>query len=109
MVFQPFESCKKTTISIAMSKNEDQTKYDLITPKIEESGWRNHPAPNVQLEFPVTHHKGGRLTGSGGRAKTLKADYVLTYKNTNLAVIEAKKESLVIQLVWSRLRVTPKN
>ena len=77
-----------------MSKNEDQTKYDLITPKIEESGWRNHPAPNVQLEFPVTHHKGGRLTGSGGRAKTLKADYVLTYKNTNLAVIEAKKESL---------------
>ena len=35
-----------------MSRNEDQTKYDLITPKIEASGWRNHPAPNVQLEFP---------------------------------------------------------
>lgn len=94
MEFRPFESCTKTTISIAMSRNEDQTKYDLITPKIEESGWRNHPAPNVQLEFPVTHHKGGRLTGNGGRAKTLKADIVLTYKNTNLAVIEAKKESL---------------
>lgn len=84
----------KTTISIAMSRNEDQTKLDLIYPKIFDQGWRDHPAPNVQLEFPVTHHKGGRLTGNGGRAKTLKADIVLTYKNTNLAVIEAKKESL---------------
>lgn len=36
----------------------------------------------------------GRLEGAGKRSKPLIADYVLVYRNTKLAVIEAKKREL---------------
>jgi type I restriction enzyme R subunit len=39
------------------------------------------------MEFPINK---GRLIGHGQRSKPDKADYVLQYKNRNLAVIEAK-------------------
>jgi type I restriction enzyme, R subunit len=38
-------------------------------------------------EYPITT---GRLEGNGKKGKALTADYILEYKNTKLAVNEAK-------------------
>jgi type I restriction enzyme R subunit len=43
----------------------------------------------IRREYPITL---GRLEGQGRRGKPLTADYVLEYRNTKLAVIEAKAE-----------------
>lgn len=77
-----------------MSRNEGQTRFELIDPKIKSSGWGEIEDSRIITEFPITHRVGGRLTGNGRRANPLFADYVLTYKNLNLAVVEAKKEDL---------------
>jgi type I restriction enzyme R subunit len=77
-----------------MSRNEDQTRFDLITPKIIQSGWNHIEESKILVNYPITHRDGGRLTGNGRRANPLFADYILSYKNLNLAVIEAKKEGV---------------
>ncbi len=77
-----------------MSRNEGQTRFELIDPKIKSSGWGEFEDSRIITEFPITHREGGRLTGNGRRANPLFADYVLAYKNLNLAVVEAKKEDL---------------
>ena len=77
-----------------MSRNEGQTRFELIDPKIKSSGWGEIEDSRIITEFPITHREGGRLTGNGRRANPLFADYVLAYKNLNLAVVEAKKEVL---------------
>lgn len=41
----------------------------------------------IRREFPITL---GRIEGAGKRGKPLTADYVLEYRNTKLAVVEAK-------------------
>jgi type I restriction enzyme R subunit len=41
----------------------------------------------IRREYPITL---GRIEGHGRRGKALTADYVLEYRNTKLAVIEAK-------------------
>ncbi len=67
--------------------NEANTRAELIEPLLEEAGWgRNFPQTKIDREFSITL---GKLQ-NGGRAKPLSADYVLIYKNTKLAVIEAK-------------------
>ncbi|MDQ6968009.1 MAG: DEAD/DEAH box helicase family protein, partial [Mariprofundaceae bacterium] len=71
--------------------NESQTKHDCIDPALKEAGWGVVEGSRIRLEFPITQ---GRLIGQGRRAKPLFADYVLQYKNRNLAVIEAKSRDL---------------
>ncbi|MGO3690551.1 MAG: EcoAI/FtnUII family type I restriction enzme subunit R [Psychroflexus halocasei] len=66
--------------------NESQTQFELIEPALKKSRWNEHPS-KIKKEFPITK---GRLLGQGRRAQPLKADYVLTYNNRNLAVVEAK-------------------
>ena len=41
----------------------------------------------IRREYPITL---GRIEGHGRRGKALKADYVLEYRNTKLATVEAK-------------------
>jgi type I restriction enzyme R subunit len=41
----------------------------------------------IRREYPITL---GRIEGAGKRGKALTADYVLEYRNTKLAVVEAK-------------------
>jgi hypothetical protein len=41
----------------------------------------------IRREYPITP---GRIEGAGKRGKALTADYVLEYRNTKLAVVEAK-------------------
>ncbi|EKP0293797.1 DEAD/DEAH box helicase family protein [Aeromonas veronii] len=51
------------------------------------AGWGVTPGSRIRREYPITL---GRLEGNGKREKPLSADYVLEYRNTKLAVIEAK-------------------
>lgn len=74
-----------------MSRNEAETRADLIDPVLTELGWGKTTDSRIKREFPITL---GALVGGGKRTKPDIADYVLLYKGQRLAVIEAKKESL---------------
>lgn len=68
--------------------NEAETRADYIDPALKAAGWGVVEGSRVRREYPITL---GRLEGGGGRrGKPLTADYVLEYRNTRLAVIEAK-------------------
>ncbi|PCJ18926.1 MAG: restriction endonuclease subunit R [Candidatus Cloacimonadota bacterium] len=67
--------------------NESQTEFDYIDPALKLSGWGKIEGSYIKKQFPISQ---GRLIGQGRRAKPLRADYVLRYKNKNLAVIEVK-------------------
>jgi type I restriction enzyme, R subunit len=70
--------------------NEAETRAEHIDPALKASGWGVVEGSRILREHSITL---GRLQGSGGkgaRAKAEIADYVLVYRNTKLAVIEAK-------------------
>ena len=67
--------------------NETETKAELIDPVLRALGWGTVEGSRIRMEFPINK---GRLIGHGQRSKPDKADYILQYKNRNLAVIEAK-------------------
>jgi type I restriction enzyme, R subunit len=70
--------------------NEAETRAELIDPALRAAGWGVVDASRVRREVIAP----GRLEGAGRRAKPEIADYVLIYKNTKLAVIEAKRRGL---------------
>lgn len=67
-----------------MNISESDTRAKYIDPKLKESGWE---------EYIIREHyfTDGRKLLGGKRGQRLFADYLLRYKNTNLAIIEAKK------------------
>lgn len=67
--------------------NEDETRAERIDPALKAAGWGVVENSRVRRNHPITL---GRLEGGGKRATPLRADYVLQYRNTFLAVIEAK-------------------
>jgi len=67
--------------------NETETRAELIDPVLRAAGWGVVDGSRIRMEFPINK---GRLIGHGQRSKPDKADYILQYKNRNLAVIEAK-------------------
>lgn len=67
--------------------NEAETRAEHIDPALREAGWGVVDGSRVHREFQITQ---GRLQGAGKRGKAEIADYVLVYRNTKLAVIEAK-------------------
>ena len=71
--------------------NEAETRAELIDPLLTAAGWGVVEGSRIRREFPITL---GRIEGGGRRGKPLTADYVLTYRNTQLAVVEAKADSL---------------
>ncbi len=72
--------------------NESETRAELIDPALAKAGWGVVDGSRVRREFPITKE---RLKGyAGQRTSILSADYVLVYKNRNLAVVEAKKSDL---------------
>ncbi|WP_429218071.1 EcoAI/FtnUII family type I restriction enzme subunit R [Aeromonas veronii] len=68
-------------------KNEAETRSDHIDPMLVAAGWGVTPGSRIRREYPITL---GRLEGNGKRGKALSADYVLEYRHTKLAVVEAK-------------------
>jgi len=71
--------------------NEQETRTEYIIPALQKAGWGIVPSSRIREEFPISK---GRLIGHGQRSKPDKADFVLQYKNRNIAVIEAKKRDL---------------
>lgn len=67
--------------------NEAETRAEHIDPALRAAGWGVVEGSRIRREYPITL---GRLEGAGKRGKALTADYVLEYRNTKLAVIEAK-------------------
>ncbi len=67
--------------------NEAETRAEHIDPALKAAGWGVVEGSRVLREHGITL---GRLQGGGKRAKAEIADYVLVYRNTKLAVIEAK-------------------
>jgi len=66
--------------------NEAETRAELIDPALREVGWGVVPESRTRREVIAP----GRIMGKGKRAKPLSCDYVLVYRNTKLATIEAK-------------------
>jgi type I restriction enzyme R subunit len=67
--------------------NEAETRAEHIDPALKAAGWGVVENSRIRREYSITL---GRLEGAGKRGNPLKADYVLEYHNTKLAVIEAK-------------------
>lgn len=71
--------------------NEAETRAELIDPALKAAGWGDVEGSRIRREYPITP---GRIQGHGKRGKALTADYVLIYKNTKLAVVEAKSRNV---------------
>ncbi|MGH6735722.1 MAG: EcoAI/FtnUII family type I restriction enzme subunit R [Methyloceanibacter sp.] len=66
--------------------NEAETRAELIDPALREAGWGVVADSRVRRETICP----GRIEGAGRRGQPEIADYVLTFRNHKLGVIEAK-------------------
>ncbi len=73
--------------------NEAETRAELIDPALKEAGWGVVAESRILRERNCQISK-GRLQGGGKRGNPEIADYILVYRNTKIAVIEAKKRDL---------------
>ena len=73
--------------------NEADTRAELIDPQLRAAGWVTGGDILVQREYNIN---AGEIKAGGIRAGQLKADYVLSYKNRKLAIVEAKSDELEV-------------
>jgi len=73
--------------------SEDDTRAELIDPKLRDSGWGVVEGSKINRNFPITL---GKIQTGNIRACPLRADYILSYKGRKLAVVEAKKSYLEV-------------
>ena len=67
--------------------NEAETRAEYIDPALKAAGWGVVEGSRIRRGYAIAP---GRLEGHGRRGAPLFADYVLEYRNTMLAVVEAK-------------------
>ena len=67
--------------------NEAETRAEHIDPALKAAGWGVVEGSRIRREYLIAP---GRIEGHGRRGKPLCADYVLEFRNTKLAVVEAK-------------------
>ena len=67
--------------------NEAETRAEYIDPALAAAGWGVVEGSRILREYRITE---GRIEGAHRHGKPWIADYVLVYRNTRLAVIEAK-------------------
>ena len=72
--------------------NEADTRAEYIDKQLEAAGWITSAETGVRVrrEYNIN---AGEIRSSGIRTGQLKADYILEYRNTKLAVVEAKATS----------------
>lgn len=68
--------------------NEAETRAELIDPALRDAGWGVVSESRTRREVIAP----GRIMGKGSRGKALSCDYVLVYRNTKLAALEAKAD-----------------
>ncbi len=73
--------------------NEADTRAELIDPQLRAAGWVSGGDVLVQREYNIN---AGEIKAGGIRVGQLKADYVLSYKNRKLAIVEAKSDELEV-------------
>ena len=75
--------------------NEAEPRAELIDPALKAAGWGVVEGSRILRErnCQITQ---GRLQATGQRSKPEIADYILVYRNTKLAVIEAKRDGLPV-------------
>ena len=67
--------------------NEAETRAEHIDPALKAAGWGVVEGRRIRREYPITL---GRLERHWRRGKPLTADCVLEYRNTKMAIVEAK-------------------
>ncbi len=67
--------------------NEAETRAEHIDPALKAAGWGVVEGSRIRRGYTIAP---GRIEGQGRRGNPLIADYVLEYRNTKLAVVEAK-------------------
>src|SRR6266850_1778483 len=67
--------------------NEAETRAEHIDPALKAAGWGVVDGSRVRRDYMISP---GRIEGHGRYGNPLRADYVLEYRNTKLAVVEAK-------------------
>src|SRR5712691_2076104 len=67
--------------------NEAETRAEHIDPALAAAGWGVVDGSRIRREYAITP---GRIEGRGRRGRAYTANYVLIYRNTKLAVVEAK-------------------
>ena len=72
--------------------NEADTRAELIDPQLKASGWGEGES-RVHREYNIN---AGEIRAGGIRTGQLKADYILSYRNRKLAVVEAKSDELEV-------------
>jgi type I restriction enzyme R subunit len=73
--------------------NEAETRAELIDPQLRTSGWGVVEGSKILRERHITK---GKIQTGGGRGRPLITDYILVYKNRQMAVIEAKSNELSV-------------
>lgn len=73
--------------------NEADTRAELIDVQLRDAGWGVIPETKIHREFPIN---AGEIRAGGIRAGQMKADYVLSYKNRKIAVVEAKSDEVEV-------------
>ena len=73
-----------------MTLNEANTRKQLIDRSLESRGWKDE---YLNCEYTFTD---GKKTPGGGKGKQCSVDYLLQYNNSNIGLIEAKREGLPI-------------
>ena len=66
---------------------------NISTNSFNHAGWSTGGDVRVQREFPIN---AGEICAGGVRTGKLKADYLLSYKNRKLAVVETKSNELEV-------------
>lgn len=67
--------------------NEAETRAEYIDPALKLAGWGVAENSRIRREYAISP---GRIEGHGKSGKALIADYILEFRNTKLAIVEAK-------------------
>ena len=73
--------------------NEADTRAEYIDKQLQAAGWSTGGDVRVQREYNIN---AGEIRAGGVRTGKLIADYLLSYKNRKLAVVEAKSNELEV-------------